>query len=68
MVICYLYALKKSAKKRETGIEKKIAKILQQAADCRKKTGNYKIGMMKFLALTVHLLTLISRFTVIDCV
>ena len=67
MVTCSLYALKKSSKKRETGIEKEIVKVLQQAADCRKKTGKSKIGMMKSLALTVHFLTLISCFAIIGC-
>ena len=39
MVICSLDALEKSSKKKETGIEKEIVKVLQQASDRRKKTG-----------------------------
>ena len=39
MVICSLDSLKKSLKKKETGIEKKIVEVLQQAADRRIKTG-----------------------------
>ena len=38
MVICSLDALKKSSKKKETGIEKKIVDMLQQASDRTKKT------------------------------
>ena len=38
MVICSLDSLKKSPKKKETGIEKKIVEVLQQATDHRKKT------------------------------
>ena len=39
MVICSLDALKKSSKKKETGIEKETVEVLQQASDRRKKTG-----------------------------
>ena len=39
MVICPLDALKKSSKKKETGIEKEIVKVSQQASDRRNKTG-----------------------------
>ena len=39
MVIYSLDSLKKSLKKKETGIEKKIVEVLQQAADRRIKTG-----------------------------
>ena len=39
MVICSLDSLKKSLKKKETGVEKKIVEVLQQAADRRIKTG-----------------------------
>ena len=39
MVICSLDALRKSLNKKETGIEKKIVEMLQQATDRRKKTG-----------------------------
>ena len=39
MVIFSLDALKKSSKKKETGIEKEIVDVLQQASDRRKKTG-----------------------------
>ena len=31
--------LKKSSKKKETGLEKEIVEVLQQASDCRKNTG-----------------------------
>ena len=37
MVICSLDSLKKSSKKKETGIEKKIVEVLQQATDRRKR-------------------------------
>ena len=37
MVICSLDYLKKSSKKKETGIEKKIAEVLQQATHHRKR-------------------------------
>ena len=57
MAICSLDTLKKFSKKKETGIEKKIVEVLQQATNRRKKTGKWKIGMMKFLALTRYLLT-----------
>ena len=39
MVICSLDALKKSSKNKETGIEKQIVDVSQQASDRRKKTG-----------------------------
>ena len=39
MVIFSLDAFKKSSKKKETGIEKEIVDVLQQASDRRKKTG-----------------------------
>ena len=39
MVIYSLDSLKKSLKKKETGIEKKIVEVLQQAADRRINTG-----------------------------
>ena len=38
MVICYLDALKKSTKKKRTGIEKKLVEVLLQANDRWKKT------------------------------
>ena len=46
--------------------------MLQQASCRRKRTGKKKIGMMKFLALTLYLLarialTLISSFAIISC-
>ena len=34
-----LDSLKRSSKKKETGIEKKIVELLQQATDRRKRTG-----------------------------
>ena len=39
MVICSSDALKKSSKKKETRIEKKIAETLQQASYRRKREG-----------------------------
>ena len=72
MVICSLDALKKSSKKNETIRKKEIIEVLQQASCHRKRTGKLKIGMMKFLALTLHLLaritlTLISFSAIIGC-
>ena len=40
MVICYLDALKKSSKKKETRIKKEIVEVLQQASYRRRKTEN----------------------------
>ena len=37
MVICSLVSLKKSSKKKETGIEKKVVEVLQQATDRRER-------------------------------
>ena len=54
MVTCSLDSVKKSSKKKETEIEKKIVQVLQQATDRRKRTRNLKIGVMKFLALTFY--------------
>ena len=72
MVSCSLDAFKKSSKKKETRIKKEIAEVLQHASYRRKRTGNKKIGMMKFLALILYLLiritkTLISSPTIIGC-
>ena len=72
MVICSLDALKKSPKKKETKIKKEIVEVLQQASYRRKRTGKLKIGMMKFLGLTLYLLarvtlTLISCSAIIGC-
>ena len=72
MVICSLDALKKSSKKKETKIKKEIVEVLQQASYRRKRTGKLKIGMMKFLGLTLYLLarvtlTLISCSAIIVC-
>ena len=39
MAICSLDSLKKYSRKKETGIRKKAVKVLQQATDRRKKTG-----------------------------
>ena len=36
MVICSVDVLKKLSKKKETGIEKEVAEILQQASDLKK--------------------------------
>ena len=55
MVICSLDSVKKSSKKKEMGIEKKIVDVLQQATYRRKTEGKQKIGTMKFLALTLYL-------------
>ena len=72
MVICSLDALKKSSKKKQTRTKKEIVDMLQQASYRRRRTGKLKIGMMKFLALTLYLLaritlTLISSSAIIDC-
>ena len=55
MVICSLDSLKKSSKKKETGIEKKMVEVLQQATDRRKRAGKKNIRTIKFLALTLYL-------------
>ena len=72
MVICSLDALKKSSKKEETRIKKEIVEVLQQALYRRERTGKLKIGMLKFLALTLDFLaritlTLISSSAIISC-
>ena len=46
--------------------------MLQQASYRRKRTEKLKVGVIKFLALTLYLLaritlTLISSFAIIDC-
>ena len=56
MGICYLDTLRKSSKKKEMGIEKKVIEMLQHASNLRKKTGKEKIGMFELLALTLYLL------------
>ena len=70
IAICSLDALKKSSKKKETGTEKEMIELLQQASDHRKKAGKKKIGMMKFLALNLYLprltVTLTSAFAFIN--
>ena len=63
--------MKKSSKKKKSKIIKEIVEELKKL-DRRKKTGNLKIGMMKFLTLAVYLLTritlvLISSSAIIDC-
>ena len=60
MFICSLDALKKSSKKKETGTEKEIVEVLQQASDRRENTGKQKIQMMKFLSRTLYLLARLS--------
>ena len=51
MVIFPLDAMKESLKEKETKKSKEIVEVLQHASYYRKKrTGNYKIGIMKFLA------------------
>ena len=71
MVTCSLDALKNSSKK-ETRIKKEIKEVLQQTSYRKKRTGNQKIEIMKFLALTLYLLaritlTLISFSAIIGC-
>ena len=41
---------------KKTEIERQIVEVLQQASDRRKKTRKVKDQVMKFLALTLHLL------------
>ena len=60
MFICSLDALKKSSKKNETGTEKEIVEVLQQASDRRENKGKQKIQMMKFLSRTLYLLARLS--------
>ena len=72
MFICSSDALKKSSKKKETRIKKRIIEVLQKTSYRRKRTGKLKIGIMKFLALTLYLLpritlTLISSCAIIHC-
>ena len=43
MVIRFLSALKKSSKKKVTGIENKIVEVSRQDIEGRKKTGKKKI-------------------------
>ena len=70
MVIRSLDALKKFSKQKKTRIKKEIVEVLQQASYRRKRTGKLKIGMRKFLVLTLYLLaritlTLISSSAII---
>ena len=56
---------------KEKEAEKKIVEVLHQATDRRKKIGMQKIGMTKFLALTLYSLArltlpLTSAFAFID--
>ena len=72
MVILSLDALKKFSKKKETSRRKEIVEMLQHASYRRKRTEKLKVGVIKFLALTLYLLaritlTLISSFAIIDC-
>ena len=70
MVTCSLDVLKNSSKKKETKIKKEIVEVLQLASYRKKRTGNEKIGMMKFLALTFLAritLTLILISAIIGC-
>ena len=72
MFICSLDALKKSSNKKETRIKKETVEVLQQASYRRKRVGNQKIGMIKFLAFVLYFLarttlTLISSSAIIDC-
>ena len=53
-------------------IKKEKIEVLQQTVYSRKETGKQKIGMMKFLALTLYLatritLTLISSPAIVGC-
>ena len=71
MVTCFLDALKESSKKKETKIKKEIVEVLQQASYIKTRAGNQKIGMVKFLDLSLYLLaritlTLISSSAIID--
>ena len=68
----FFRCLEKSSKKKETRIKKELVEVLRQASYRRKRTENWKIGMMKFLALTLYLLvrtisTSISSSAIIDC-
>ena len=72
MVICSLDALKKTSRKKEMRRKRDIVEVLQQASYRRKRIGKLKIGMIKFLALTLYLLaritlTLISSSAIIGC-
>ena len=46
--------------KKETRRKKETVEVLQQVSYHRKTIGKKKIGMMKFLALTLYLLTKIT--------
>ena len=56
MVISSLDAFKNSLKNKETGIEKEIVEVLQQASDGRNKTWKWYIQMIKILAFTLYFL------------
>ena len=60
MVTCSSDATKKSSKKNQTRIKKETVEVLQQRSYRKKRRGNRKIGMMKFLALTLYLLARIT--------
>ena len=64
MFICSLDAFKKSSKKKETRIKKEIVKDLQQANHRRNRTIKLKIRVIKFLALTLYLLAIITLFLI----
>ena len=72
MVTFSLDALKKTSKKKEMGIKQEKVEGLQQTIYSIKETGKQKIEMMKFLSLTLYLvtritLTLISSPAIISC-
>ena len=63
---------KKSSKKKETRMKKKIVEVSQETSNRKKRTGNWKVGMRKFLASTLSLLaritlTLISSSACVGC-
>ena len=60
MITCSLDALKKSEKERNENKKRNLVEVLQQPSYCKKRTENEKIEMMKFVALTLHLLTRIT--------
>ena len=72
MVTCSLDALKKSSKRKRMSTKREKVEVLQQTTYSKKEAEKEKIEMMKFLALTLHLvaritLTLISSRAIIGC-
>ena len=62
MFICTLAALRKSSKKKEIKTLKEMVEVFKYANDRRKKAAIEKIGMIKFLTLTLYLS---ARITVV---